>query len=270
YRFLPTKKHRRMKEINREMRTLLGNMITKREKVMKAGQVQNNDLLGLLMESNFNEMSENTKNAGITIDEVIDECKLFYLAGQETSATLLVWTMICLGIHQDWQEKAREEVWQVFRGQSPDFEGLNHLKIVPMILNEVLRLYTPAVTLLRVTYKEMKLGKLVLPPGVQLSLPGLMVHHDHELWGEDAEEFNPGRFSEGISKATNNKVSFFPFSWGPRICIGQNFALTEAKMAISMILQHFSFELSATYVHAPHTVITLNPQHGAQLILHKV
>ncbi|PIA31400.1 hypothetical protein AQUCO_04900003v1 [Aquilegia coerulea] len=271
YRFLPTKKNRRMKEIIQEMRSLLRNMILRREKVMKAGRLQNNDLLGLLLESNFKEMSGNTRNAGITMDEVIDECKLFYLAGQETSATLLVWTMICLSMHQDWQEKAREEVSQVFGSQSPDFEGLNHLNIVPMILNEVLRLYSPAVGLgIRVTYKEMKLGKLVLPPGVQLSMPALFVHHDFELWGEDADKFNPGRFAEGISKATKNKVSFFPFSWGPRICIGQNFALIEAKMAISMILQHFSFELSPTYVHAPYTVLTLNPQHGAQLILHRV
>ncbi|PIA26850.1 hypothetical protein AQUCO_08600006v1 [Aquilegia coerulea] len=271
YRFLPTKKNRRMKEISQERGSLLQNMILRREKVMKAGRLQNNDLLGLLLESNFKEMSGKTRNAGITIDEVIDECNLFYLAGQETSATLLVWTMICLSMHQDWQEKAREEVSQIFGSQSPDFEGLNHLKVVPMIINEVLRLYSPAVGLgIRVTYKEMKLGKLVLPPGVQLSIPALLVHHDCELWGEDADKFNPDRFAEGISKATKNKVSFFPFSWGPRICIGQNFALIEAKMAISMILQHFSFELSPTYVHAPYTVLTLNPQHGAQLILHRV
>ncbi|PIA26882.1 hypothetical protein AQUCO_08600033v1 [Aquilegia coerulea] len=271
YRFLPTKQNRRIEEISTEMESLLRNMILEREKVMHMNAVKNNDLLGLLMESNFKEMFGNTNNVGITIDEVINECKLFYLAGQETSATLFVWTLICLSMHQDWQEKARQEVLQVFGGQSPDFEGLNHLKIVPMILNEVLRLYPPVITLpVRVTNKEMKLGKLVLPPGVQISIPPLLVQHDHDLWGEDAEKFNPARFAEGISKATKNKVSFFPFSWGPKICIGQNFALIEAKMAISMILQHFSFELSPTYVHAPHTILTLKPQYGAQLILHKL
>ncbi|KAF9610050.1 hypothetical protein IFM89_019778 [Coptis chinensis] len=102
-----------------------------------------------------------------------------------------------------------------------------------MILYEVLRLYPPAVLLTRATYKEMKVGEVLLPAGVELSLPTLLVHHDHELWGEDAEEFNPERFSGGISKATKNKVSFFPFGWGPRICIGQTFALIEAKLAFS-------------------------------------
>lgn len=139
-----------------------------------------------------------------------------------------------------------------------------------MILHEVLRLYPPVVLITRVPNKTIKLGDVCLTPDVEIGLPILLVHHDRDIWGEDADEFNPERFSEGVSKATKSQVSFFPFSWGPRICLGQNFALTEAKMTLTMILQKFSFQLSPTYVHAPYTIIFIQPQYGAQLIFKRL
>uniref|UniRef100_A0A452ZMB1 Cytochrome P450 n=1 Tax=Aegilops tauschii subsp. strangulata TaxID=200361 RepID=A0A452ZMB1_AEGTS len=141
---------------------------------------------------------------------------------------------------------------------------------VTMILYEVLRLYPPATVFTRKTYKKIEIGGITYPAGVMFEMPVLYIHHDTDIWGEDVHQFKPDRFAEGISKASKDPGAFFPFGWGPRICIGQNFALLEAKMALCMILQRFEFELAPSYTHTPHSVMMLRPMHGAPIRLHTI
>ncbi|OAY27063.1 cytochrome P450 72A397 isoform X2 [Manihot esculenta] len=273
FRFVPTKKNRRRYELAREITSMLRDLVERKQNAMRTGKSKLDDLLSLLLHSNEQNSSSNAsgrKVNGLTIEEVIEECKVFYLAGQETTSSLLTWTLIVLAMHPDWQEKAREEVLQVCGKSEPNFEALNHLKIVTMILNEVLRLYPPVITQFRHAYKESKIGDMTIPAGIDLVLHTMLLHRDPELWGDDAEEFRPERFSEGVLKASKNHLSFIPFGVGQRTCIGQNFAMLEAKTVLARILQHFSFELSPTYSHAPSNFLMLQPQHGAQIILHQI
>lgn len=120
-----------MKEIREKVKSTLVQIINRRTKAMEAGEEgSRGDLLGLLLESNSKEIKENGDKFGMSMEKVIEECKLFYFAGQETTASLLIWTMILLAKHTDWQARAREEVMQVFSQGEPDYQHLNHLKIV--------------------------------------------------------------------------------------------------------------------------------------------
>ncbi|KAL3820401.1 hypothetical protein ACJIZ3_006306 [Penstemon smallii] len=274
FRHIPTKSNRRMKSISNELQSLLKGVINERKEAMERGEAVNEDLLGILMESNIREIQEHgNKNLGMSKEDVIKEFKLFYFAGSETTSSLLLWTMVMLSKHQDWQSRTREEVLQFFGKNEPTFDGLNRLKIVTMILHEVLRLYTPVPLLVRSPTKKVKVGNLTLPVGVDVFLQIGLLHHDQMIWGEDVNEFCwyklKKRFSEGISNATKVQFSFIPFSSGPRICIGQHLAMIEVKMALAMILQKFSFELSPSYLHAPFSIFTLQPQYGAPLLFHK-
>lgn len=141
YRFVPTKKNRRRKELYREIKSMLRNIIKRKVNATRAGESRVDDLLGLLLQSNNqNDIPENataTNDSGLSIEEVIEECKQFYLAGQETTSSWLTWTMIVLAMHPDWQEKAREEVLLVCAKNEPNSEAITHLKIVSRPLNSI-------------------------------------------------------------------------------------------------------------------------------------
>ncbi|KAL2322252.1 hypothetical protein Fmac_026631 [Flemingia macrophylla] len=261
-RFIPTKSNKRRYQIYNQVNVILRKMIKRKEQAMKTGALENHDLLSLLLE--WKEKSEN-----LSVEDVIEECKLFYFAGQETTTNLLTWTIIVLSMHPNWQEKARAEVLEICGKRIPGIEIINRLKIVSMVLHEVLRLYPPVLYIQRYTQCETRIGSIVIPAGVQLELPSVLLHHERRYWG-NPKDFNPERFSEGVSKASHDQLSFYPFGWWPRICVGQNFALIEAKIALAMILQHFSFQLSPSYSHAPHISVTLKPQHGAPIIIHSI
>ena len=107
-----------------EIKAMLRDLICKKQKAMQDGEAGNADLLGLLLQC------KEEKGNELTIEDVIEECKMFYFAGQETTAIWLTWTLILLSMHPAWQEKARQEVLQICGKTAPDMEILNRLKIV--------------------------------------------------------------------------------------------------------------------------------------------
>ncbi|KAJ0038897.1 hypothetical protein Pint_23452 [Pistacia integerrima] len=255
--------------LQKDIKDSLIKMIMKRENNVSTGELDRygSDLLGLLMKAYHHE----DQTQRISIDDMIDECKTFYVAGHETTASLLSWTVFLLATNADWQDKAREEVLKLFGKQNPSPDSLSRLKTMSMIINESLRLYSPAVAVLRETKSQVKLGSVIVPANMDISISVLALHHDPQIWGEDVHLFKPERFAEGVAKATNNNMAAFcPFGLGPRICVGLNFSMIETKVALSMILQRYRFTLSPTYVHSPVQVISIRPQDGLPVVLHSL
>uniref|UniRef100_A0A453MBP9 Cytochrome P450 n=1 Tax=Aegilops tauschii subsp. strangulata TaxID=200361 RepID=A0A453MBP9_AEGTS len=164
-------------------------------------------------------------------------------------------------------QKLRAEVVGECGNEVPTGDVLNKLKLVNMFLLETLRLYSPLSTIQRKAGSDLEVGGITVPKGTVLTIPIATIHRDKEVWGEDAHEFNPLRFENGVMRAAKHPNAFLSFSGGPRSCIGQNFAMIEAKVVIVMILQRFSFFLSPKYVHVPMDVITLRPKFGLPMVL---
>ncbi|KAF6162619.1 hypothetical protein GIB67_003165 [Kingdonia uniflora] len=162
-----------------------------------------------------------------------------------------------------------KEVIELFGGKNPapDDNDIAKLKTMTMIINETLRLYPPVLGMTKIASREIRLGDLLLPADIELVILCLVTHNDPEIWGENAYLFKPDRFAEGITKAAKNTMAYLPFGLDPRTCVGSNFAMIEVKLALSMILQRYTFTLSQTYVHSP-VRLTAPPQHGVQIILH--
>lgn len=147
----------------------------------------------------------------------------------------------------------------------------NHLILqLTMVIQETTRLYPAAPILQRQAMQDLKVGNLVIPKDtvVLISLPAL--HQDPAMWGQDAMEFKPERFINGVSAACKVPQIYVPFGFGDRVCLGQAFAMAEMKLAISMILSKFSFSLSPSYRHSPAFRITLEPGDGLNVFLARI
>eukprot|EP00253_Pinus_taeda_P011117 PITA_11117 len=270
-RFLPTRCNREIKERKKQVENVLLEIIQARRDFVQVGRSVSygNDLLGLML-AETEQTSSSCSSMKLTNQQLMDECKTFFFTGHETTALLMTWTMMLLASSPEWQHKARVEAMEVCQGNPPCTADLPKLKILGMVLNESLRLYTPAWLLPRQALENVKLGDLELPKGTSVWIPVLAIHHSKELWGEDANEFNPQRFAEGVQKACKHQMGFLPFSSGPRVCLGQSFAIMEAKVVLAMILSRFKFTLSPNYRHAPVCVLTLKPKHGVPIIFERL
>ncbi|KAL7025554.1 hypothetical protein ACKWTF_013530 [Chironomus riparius] len=181
-----------------------------------------------------------------TDDEIKDEVHSIVLAGQDTSAIASSMTLLVLAVFKDVQQRVVDELYQVF-GKTRDtpyieFENVNELVYLEMVINEVMRLYPVVPFVVRQVDEEIVLGhKYTIPVKAAVVVPISRVHKNKKFWGDDAEEFNPERFSkENISKI--HPYAFVPFTKGPRMCLGYRYAMMLMKIQLANFLMRYEVD----------------------------
>lgn len=261
-RYLPTKSNREAWALEKEVHTLILQVVKERMQVAASEK----DLLQMVLEGAKN--SDLSQEA--TDRFIVDNCKNIYLAGFETTAVSATWCLMLLAANPDWQDRVRSEALEICGGRIPEWDMLRKMKQLTMVIHESLRLYSPVPVVSREALKDMKFGDLKVPEGVNLWTLVLALHTDPEIWGPDSYNFNPERFANGITGACKLPHLYMPFGVGPRVCLGQNLAMIELKILISLILCNFSVTLSPKYVHSPALRLVIEPEFGVDLLVKKL
>jgi cytochrome P450 len=138
-----------------------------------------------------------------------------------------------------------------------------------MVFRETLRLFPPVPFVGRTATKDHQLAGLHVPKDQRFFMPILTLHMDPESWGEDAESFKPARFENGLAAASKDPHAYMPFASGPRSCLGQLYAMQQAKIVLAMIVREFKFSVAPGYRHWPDMTLTLRPMLGVQLLVER-
>ncbi|RTI74164.1 cytochrome P450 [Campylobacter jejuni] len=181
-------------------------------------------------------------NKRFSFEEILDQVAMLFLAGHETTASSLTWTLYLLSLYPKEQEKAYEEITQVLQGGAIEISHLRQFKYLTNIFKESLRLYPPVGFFAREAKKDTQVRDKLIKKGSGVVIAPWLIHRHEEFW-TNPHGFNPSRF-EGEYK----KDAYLPFGAGERICIGQGFAMQEAILILANILKTYKLELEEGFV----------------------
>ncbi|MEO7108689.1 MAG: cytochrome P450 [Rhodoferax sp.] len=247
----------------RTLRQLIQGNITERQAAIAAQpeQAERQDLLGRLLA-----LRDDASGVALSAQEVFDQCMVSFQAGHETSATALLWWSRLMAEHPAMAQRARAEVRAVVGTGTPGPQHMAQLPWLTATLKEAMRLYPPIAAIMsRRTTAPIVVDGWHIPKGAMLRITPWVLHHD-ERWFEHAHNFCPERFLDGAPPIP--KGAWMPFGAGPRVCLGQHFAMMEMTLLSAMLLQRFALALpEGAAPCVPDLHVTLRPKEPVQLRL---
>jgi cytochrome P450 len=255
---VPTRYNRRV----RQARDLLDRVVLEVIEDRRRHGPGAGDLLDLLLAARDDE-----SGTGMSDRQLRDEVLTLLTAGHDTVGAALSWSWHLLGQDPDVQEAVAAEARTHWSGRPPGIEDLPHLPLTRAVFDEALRLYPPAPGVIREAIAEDEVAGHRIPPKGLVVLYGYVTHRDPAFWDEP-ERFKPARFLPG-SGPDRPKFAYFPFGGGPRVCIGNTFALTEGPLILAALAQRFRLEAVPGATVIPDTTFTLRPKNGVMMTLHR-
>lgn len=244
----------RMASSSRSLRAIMKNLIEAR----RNSGAQHDDLLGRLLAARDPETGEPMDDVGL-----INNLSTLLLAGHETTAKALTWTLYLLARAPNWQMAVRGEVEQVTQGALVSAEHIDRLTLTTRVLKESMRLYPPAPVIARTNTTFLRAGDEDLPAGSNIVFPVYAIHRHRKFW-HDPDRFEPDRFLPQNEKAIR-RTQYMPFGAGQRICLGQSFALVEAVALLATFVRSTRFAWDGNHAPEPISRVTLRPSGGMPL-----
>lgn len=252
-RWMPRFFRRSTRDSARKIRVLITQLTVARLDMIAAGTAPD-DLATKIMTTKDPETG-----ATFSVSEMVDQVAIFFLAGHETSASALAWSLYLLARYPDWQDQLAAEAAQ-FDG---DFANLSQLKVTRDVFREALRLYPPVPMMVRESLAPTRFRNRAIKRGAQIVLSPWHLHRHNRLW-DNPDGFDPNRWQSENGK-TCARTAFMPFSAGPRVCTGAGFAMIEGVTLLAALLKNHEFHLSQGRIPTPVAHLTVRAEDGIWL-----
>jgi cytochrome P450 len=223
------------KRTGKEIRELLAVSIRGRFEAYHRGEIgDHKDILQSMLETR-----DPVDGSSYTLEELVDQVAMLFLAGHETSASALSWSLFLLSKCPEIQESLHQETCQLLGDRQPEFKDIPRHRLIRNVFRETMRIYPPVgfLTFRKATGGQ-RLAKHDLPDGSPVVISPWLVHRHRDLW-DRPNEFDPTRFDGGLDQ---QQCAYIPFGQGPRICIGAAFAMQEAMLILASLTRRYRFE----------------------------
>ncbi|CAH0191514.1 Putative cytochrome P450 132 [Peribacillus frigoritolerans] len=255
--WVPTKINREYKKAIQRLDKVIYGIIEKR----KNDTVKHEDMLGILMDAR-----DADDGLGMSSHQVRDELMTIFLAGHETTANALSWALYAISKHPEIQVKLFNEVNSIIGQRTPKPEDFMKLQYTQNIIHETLRFYPPLYILSRDVTEDVTIGRYRFKKGDMILISSYVMQHNPEYF-DQPESFIPERFENNFMKSLP-AFAYFPFGGGPRVCIGNHFAMMEAVFVLACIAKRYRIKLAPDHHEVtPLPSLTLRPKNGLRMEL---